>query len=430
MATTEDGKPQTAPLIDIQIQISGSDALVLLVKPSTVRFRHCTVAAFSDPATLADASKAAEGSVCRVLPTLTPAIIQKLRIATDKEAKTIQKEWERAGFTLPSSPAASHHIVDVRFEEDEDAPVTPFPACAVLSCLGFDPLDTKLNSSGVVGALNRLQDDLKNATYMLLPNGGGGSGGASGNGGLVIKEMRRWDDTPRSITTKTLSAPAKTGFQSAADMIEEAAAPAAAAAAAPPSVVEKLGEVIDLSALQAGAGDGGENSGTIRIKKPHARAGPEVLSYLARLEKEEAAEAAAAAQNNPQKKKTGLPPSMAVAAQKAQAAPLKKVPLLGGKRALPTSAAATAQKTAKAPKKTAATGAGASGAAAAPKAPKAPAAEIDVASLNIPDLAATGKLSSLTIPQLKAYCRSIKQPVGGKKGDLENRIKTHLGIAI
>ena len=68
-------------------------------------------------------------------------------------------------------------------------------------------------------------------------------------------------------------------------------------------------------------------------------------------------------------------------------------------------------------------------ATASKPAPKPAPAEIDVASLDVPGLVAAGKLSSLTIPQMKAYCRSMKQPVGGKKADLEARIKTHLGIS-
>ncbi|KAL4534642.1 hypothetical protein Ndes2526A_g05525 [Nannochloris sp. 'desiccata'] len=432
--STADGRPQITSTLDIKIENSGNDAIVLLLKPSTVRFRHSTVAAFSNHSTLSDASKAAEGSLCRVLPTLTPAIIHRLRIASDKEAMEIEYEWSRAGFSLPlenssessssAAAAALYNIVDVRFEEDEDAPTTPFPACAVLSYLGFDPVDTKLNSPGVLGALHRLQEDLKNGAYKLF---GGGSVG-SRTSGLLIKEMRRWDDTYSIFNNKASSDPAtkKTRFQSAADMMK--AAPATAGATvAPPSAFEKLGEMIDLCSLQAGL-DGGDGSGQgtkAAFKRPHARAGPELRAYLARLEKEEAAEAAAATLKSPQKK-TALPPSMALAIQTAKAAPLKKIPLLGAKRALPTAAAATEKKVAKAPKK----GTISTAAAAAPKAPKPPAAEIDVVSLDVPGLVAAGKLATLTIPQLKAYCRSIKQPVGGKKSDLETRIKTHLGISV
>ena len=433
--TNADGKPHNTPLIDIKIEITGSDTIVLLVNVSTVRFRHNAAAAFSSPATttttttitaLNEASKAAEGSLCRVLPTLTPAIIQNLRIASDKEAEKIKSEWQQAGFfPFSSSPsdennasAASatwHHVIDVRFEEDMDAPTTPFPACAVLSYLGFDPVDTKLTSPGVIGAVQRLQENLKAATYKLFGT----------SGGLLIKEMRRWDGGKPNFSKERTNVPVRTGFQSAAAVGEAAAE----AFTGPPSGLEQLGEVIDFRSLDSNNSE--ENTG-VRVKKPHARAGPEVLAYLAKLEQENAAAAAAA--ENLKEKKTALPPSMAAAAQASKAAVLKKVPLLGAKRALSTAAAAAATKksTTKAPKKTAPAAGGASAAAsgskpAAPKAAK-PAVEIDVAALNVPQLAANGKLASLTIPQLKAYCRSIKQPVGGKKIDLENRIKAHLGI--
>lgn len=40
---------------------------------------------------------------------------------------------------------------------------------------------------------------------------------------------------------------------------------------------------------------------------------------------------------------------------------------------------------------------------------------------------AAGTLGKLTIPELKAYLKTIKQPVGGKKGDLEQRVRASLG---
>lgn len=40
---------------------------------------------------------------------------------------------------------------------------------------------------------------------------------------------------------------------------------------------------------------------------------------------------------------------------------------------------------------------------------------------------AGGTLGKLTIPELKAYLKSIKAPVGGKKGELEERVRQRLG---
>lgn len=55
----------------------------------------------------------------------------------------------------------------------------------------------------------------------------------------------------------------------------------------------------------------------------------------------------------------------------------------------------------------------------------------------IPSLAVTAKVQAavapggsfakITLPELKAYLKSIKQPVGGKKGDLEERVRAALG---
>ncbi len=38
-----------------------------------------------------------------------------------------------------------------------------------------------------------------------------------------------------------------------------------------------------------------------------------------------------------------------------------------------------------------------------------------------------GSFAKITLPELKAFLKSIKQPVGGKKGDLEERVRAALG---
>ena len=40
---------------------------------------------------------------------------------------------------------------------------------------------------------------------------------------------------------------------------------------------------------------------------------------------------------------------------------------------------------------------------------------------------AAGTLSKLTMPEMKAYLKSMKLPVGGKKGELEERVRQSLG---
>ena len=421
---TADGKPHISPYLEFDVQVSGPNTLHLLLKVATVRFRHAAIAAFAPGANLSTASKEVSGSLCRVMPTSTPAIIDRLREASPEEAEGIDREWAGVGCNL--QPGSAGQVVDVRFEEDEDAPITPFPACAVLSFSGFDPVDTKLNSPGVLGVLARLQTELGAASFALF-----------GKGLLAVKEARRW--SPKIETKKKVDSGATGGlpgrFRTVAQLSDAGGNKSAPRGPVPTMA---LGDVIDLNALQNG-GDVAEGSGLGRVKKPHARAGPELLAYLAKLEKEEeeAAAAVAAAKSN-----VALPASMLVAAQKAQdtragqanaaqqARLTVKQPMLGSKRALP--AAQGGVKKAPAAKKKAAAAAAAApgeGSAQAAKATK-PAVEIDVSSLDVSGLAAAGKLGSLTIPQLKAYCRSIKQPVGGKKADLEARIKAHLGLPV
>lgn len=38
-----------------------------------------------------------------------------------------------------------------------------------------------------------------------------------------------------------------------------------------------------------------------------------------------------------------------------------------------------------------------------------------------------GSFAKVTLPELKAFLKSIKQPVGGKKGELEERVRAALG---
>ncbi|PRW56060.1 hypothetical protein C2E21_5110 [Chlorella sorokiniana] len=130
-----------------------------------------------------------------------------------------------------------------------------------------------------------------------------------------------------------------------------------------------------------------------------------------------AATAAAAAPTPPASEAAGaaLPPS-APASAAAAAAAGGSAAAQQGSMALP-SAAAAAQ------------------AAAPPKAPAKPrpkAADIDLAAVTAKVQAAVapgGSFAKITLPELKAYLKSIKQPVGGKKGDLEDRVRVALGGA-
>ncbi|PSC72899.1 hypothetical protein C2E20_3898 [Micractinium conductrix] len=68
-------------------------------------------------------------------------------------------------------------------------------------------------------------------------------------------------------------------------------------------------------------------------------------------------------------------------------------------------------------------------AAKAPAKPRAKPAEIDLAAVTakVQQLHAAGTLGKLTIPEMKAYLKSLRQPVGGKKGELEERVRQSLG---
>lgn len=66
-----------------------------------------------------------------------------------------------------------------------------------------------------------------------------------------------------------------------------------------------------------------------------------------------------------------------------------------------------------------------------PAKPRAKASDVDIAAAvsKVQAAHAGGGLGKVTIPELKAFLRSVKQPVGGKKGELEERVRAWLGPA-
>ena len=217
-------------------------------------------------------------------------------------------------------------------------------------------------------------------------------------------------------------------FQTAA-----ALAANAAAAAAEPALA--FGGPLDLADFAAAAAEITQSGTSGKVpsapKKAHAHAGPQLLALLGRLQEEEAAREVAAARSRPQPAAEAAPKRPTVPV--ASGVPIKVI--LAAKRTVPLGGAAPKQPAAKKKKPPAAaaaaagSGAGAEPAKPKPK-PKPKPAEVDVAELKIPELAAAGSLGSLTIPQLKAFCRSVKLPVGGKKTELEERIMGHLGLRL
>lgn len=62
-----------------------------------------------------------------------------------------------------------------------------------------------------------------------------------------------------------------------------------------------------------------------------------------------------------------------------------------------------------------------------PALPSPPSLPIAVTAKVQAAVAPGGSFAKITLPELKAFLKSIKQPVGGKKGDLEERVRAALG---
>ena len=295
-----------------------------------------------------------------------------------------------------------------------------------------------------------------------------------------MTEARLWDPE-RLLDSAQQVAAAPGGFTSARQL--EQSAPAE------PSFKLALGEVMDLAGFSFQPADpsGGGSGGGLPAKKPHARAGqqllrrlrscwltagelttepclyaagPRVAAYLVRVAEAEAEEKAASAGSvmrqpavkpsqapaKPAPKRPALPgvPKSAAPAAKRKAAPAgaaakPKAPA-APKKAKAAAAAGTAagapHAAVGAPGGAAPPGAaGEPGSAAAPAAPAAPArarakpADVDVADVTarVQALHAAGTgLAGLTIPQLKAFLKSVGKAVGGNKAALEERARLHL----
>jgi hypothetical protein len=442
-----DGRPREAAALRLEAELGAGGAPLLVARASVVRFRQpAALPPGAGDAALAALGAALAGAPVRALPDLQPAVVVGARRPAPGEAAALAAHWAAAGCALPAG-APLEHVVDLRFEEDEDAAATPFPPAAVLSPLGLDAAHERLDAAPVRAALARAAAAL-----------GERACGVWEAGQLRVAEVRAW--RAGGGFGAGAAAPAL-GLQTAAELLLGAAA-AAAAAAGEGAAAACLGEVLDLEAAGDAGSEGGGGGRARPAKKPHARAGPELLSFLARMQAEAAEEAARAAAARPAAATAAAagPAAAGGAAAPALRAALptfkSKAPVGGAKRAAPKAAAGAPKPAAKkaaaprkpASKKAAAAAAspaaadaadGASGSAdgataaaapaAAPKAPRAKAPPVDVAALGMPALFAAGKLGALTVSQLKAFCKSAGLPVGGKKGDLEARAAAHLGAA-
>jgi hypothetical protein len=439
-----DGRTREAAALRLEAELGAGGAPLLVARASVVRFRQpAALPPGAGDAALAALGAALAGAPVRALPDLHPAVVAGVRRPAPGEAAALAAHWAAAGCALPAS-APLEHVVDLRFEEDEDAAATPFPPAAVLSPLGLDAAHERLEAAPVRAALARAAAAL-----------GERACGVWEAGQLRVAEVRAW----RAVGGFGAGAAAPAlGLQTAAELLRGGAGGAAAGEGA---AAARLGEVVDLEAAGDAGSEGGGASRARPAKKPHARAGPELLSFLARVQAKAAEEAAHAAAARPAA--TTAAAAGPVAAGGAAAPVLRaalptfksKAPAGGAKRAAPKPAAGApkpAAKKAAAPRKPAAKKAAAAAAppaagpdsaaaddaapaaaapaaAPVPKAPRAKAPPVDVAALGVPALFAAGKLRALTVPQLKAFCKSAGLPVGGKKGDLEARAAAHLGAA-
>jgi hypothetical protein len=425
-----DGKAHACALLEVQVDLQPKGPLTLRVRPSVVRFRH--------PA--AGAAPPASGTLCTTLPDLRPALIDRVRAPTPAEAERLQVAWRAAGFALP--PGALERVADVRFSDDPDDPASPFPPCCVLSQLALDPLHDRLDSPEVRAVVARLRGEERlerarvrascrwRAPTAAPPAAPADDLATAAFGFFAPGQLRITGAVAHRATAQLAAPPAR--LQTARELLASGGGAAAAPGLAG-------GTAIDLDAFTAAdyAGGSGEGAskGAPKPPKKHARAGPQLTAFLRKIQQDEAPPKPAAAPK---------PASVTPAAARLPSAPAPRTGpaslgnfnkgRLGAKR--PAAAAAKKPPPAKRAAPAAAVGGAGSGGGAAllaaptaPKAARAKPAEVDLAALDVAALGAAGRLGSLTVPQLKAFCKSVKLAVGGKKSDLEARVRAHLGLA-
>lgn len=411
LGTNITARPQSSPQMTecmrVQVGITVPNTIIVLINASIVRYRHIL-----DDDTKHDNGYALHGTLCRVLPSLSYGIIDKIRRpSSPQENHSLISLWsafnqisdnilhERDLFDEGDESDIFPHLIDIRFIDDEDAPIYPYPSFSILSPLGFDPVYSRLDNDQVRHALARFHSSI---TATTAPNNV-----LWNSDSLQLVQAHKWiNDYLVSWNEKDTTT--KFSFKSAKGMLDKNET-VAAPSTVPASV---YGEEIDISfitemPLDDGLSAKGAAAALKQKKKNHARSGPELQALISKIlqEEEEGKKRKQTLQKTPNQIKmeqhhlyrplsTGTPVKPLISAMKRQKATI--------------SMKGTQKKAVLAEKKVA-----------------APKQEIDVDSLRVPALVAEGRLGSLTIPQLKAYCRQAKIPVGGKKGDLEERIKNH-----
>ena len=390
----------------------------------------------------------------------------------EQQHKDLIKQWNvlslglfNPSTSIPMHSPSSHLLVKVRLTDDPDAPTISVPASCILSSSGLDVTDSyslKKNHR-IAQLLARLQTELPQAAAGIfsLPSTtstsscDGGETFAVDDGQqqsavMVVEKICVWnyekEEENGGERDRLISKPSPfmPGFQSADKILNQPSLFS--------SIMSLLGPTIDLNADVVG--DGTANTATttadaLAVTKPRVTAGPQLKGFIAKLREHEeevnqilgaAADRGTAAGKKAVVAFNGLPTSGTRSSIKTPAFVSKRGAfslspgnIIAAKKGLLTSSTNKKKKAKLAstgtPLPTTTTTTTTTAAAAAK--PKKPATvEIDPASLNIPQLVQSDKLSTLTIPQLKAYLKSVKKPVGGKKSDLEERVKQHVNAML
>lgn len=397
--TVEEGIQTCGSMILRQVLFHSTRGVAILMDLSILRFRRPVVDHLMKyPQNTCECSKLLSGSIVRILPTLSYAIVDQIRIATQEEVSSIQANWAAAtGIKLHDSMGV-RYIVDVRLDDDEDSPLLPIPACMVLSPLGLDSvsvLGDDRETSELHQLLRRLHSDFQDMEFALWTTGE-----------LQFSEMRLWNQ-------EVFQTQCRESFWSSSKTILENSATDEAASLT-------LGKVINVTSSDDNDALQRPQTGSIK-RKSHTRAGPALLALFSKI----------ASQNKEEEQssccaKAGS--SLALSMNKAKCnKPLGKISFRNSKKPpLGGNSKSTVKNISKGDVE---------------KAPRqvAKVADMKRSVSNMKNSSprhtgekdsGTGKfhgnLTQLTVPQLRAYCKELGLVLKGKKSDLVERIKSHV----
>ncbi|GAB4820750.1 hypothetical protein N2152v2_007796 [Parachlorella kessleri] len=415
-----DGTLQELESLQIRAHAQQPDTIMLLVKAEVVKFRHTAVRDIID-GDLTRLGSYLQGR-CTVLPHFRDGLMCGACPADAATLERLRPLWASYGFQLP---ALVPYLVNVCFEEDQDAPVFPYPPCCVLSQSGLDPVHSRLDSSPVQSLLARLRDDLANASFKFW-----------GSSNLKLSSARVWhpEGLPATHQARQQPEPPAPVFQSAKEMQRQAATPALALGPKLASFLKKIEEeeaaaVVQAAAKKAAAAPPAAPK-PIPTCKPALPGGPALVPSF------KTSVIPGGAPTKPLKTAGQKRPAGTAAPAKPRAPKAVKPAAAGGARpstaaaaAGPAAIAATNSVAPSEPVQPGTAAAAAPAAAPKPAKPKAPAMPLEEVVKKVLSSHAAGKLSALTMDQMKAYLKSVKKPVGGKKADLEERVRQHLQTA-